>query len=263
MDNEKNVTPIQGTENPQNPENQNAERNGAWDLVLNVFKDKLFFYICIFTSVACGAGIMAGSVDVLGILFTIFLWMIYSKAQKGEVYVAGMRCISGTAYATYVISIIAGVLFIVIGSLLGIVLVFAKDIWNEALESVDFSSLMPSIAGSLTGMIAEIIGYAFVVGFILGGILTLILNIVGYHKIHLFAKFAYKGVESGDIDFVKYANGASAWLMVYGVFAAIAALGSLTSFSPSTICALVANVGSAMTYICASNLIKKYFVSVK
>ena len=90
--------------------------------MLSLFGDKMFLAMCVLLSVAAGIGVISGGgFSVTTILFTIFLWLLYSDAKKSVVEVSKMRVISGTLFAQFVLSIIS-VVCIAIGVVVIVVL---------------------------------------------------------------------------------------------------------------------------------------------
>jgi hypothetical protein len=81
-----------------------CENNPVSEKLLDFFKDKLFLTICILITVSAVFSCANGTFSVLSVLFTIFLWIIYSQARKGIVDSEKMRCVSGTVYAGYIIT---------------------------------------------------------------------------------------------------------------------------------------------------------------
>ena len=234
---------------PMITENENCNR--AADMVLAGLKDKLFLVLCILSTVACGLGVFGGSFDVIGILTTIFLWLVYSNAKKGVADADNLRNISGTLYARYVLNYVAYVMIAVVGILLGLVMTSFRDEFEESLRAT----------GILSEQIIEIFlavpGVFVIAVCLVAAVFGCVLNYFGIRKIHLFAKSVYQGIGNADISFVKNAESAKLWLWIYGMFGAIDCFGSLMPGEFNSMSFLSGGCASA-GYIVAAIMIRRY-----
>ena len=73
-------------------QNVSVQADFATQKALSLFKDSLFLVICILQSVATGLSLIGKSFPIIGILFTVFLWLIYSQSSKNIVSAKYMRC---------------------------------------------------------------------------------------------------------------------------------------------------------------------------
>ena len=76
-------------------------RSGFADQLLPALKDPLFLVVCILLSISCLLSLSAGSVPLIDILITVFLWLTYAQARKDIADAGHLRCVSGALYAQY------------------------------------------------------------------------------------------------------------------------------------------------------------------
>jgi len=233
--------------------------NPTADRVLAAFKDNLFLALCILISAATAATFFSGSLPVIGILITIFIWITYAKSRKGIVDTESLRCVSGSVYAQY---IIGNVLFS-IGIVCGIVITMVFAFFTFSIDEI-----LNELKSMLAGTFSETIPYnndliLFTIK-IIGPIITvisivgLILNIFSMRKIHRFIKSVYIGVNCQYPCFVS-PGAAKNWLIVYCVFYIIDTIGYLsTNIFLAIPCACW-----AVACLIAAMLIKKYFTDPK
>lgn len=229
-----------------------------------VFSDVLFMVVCILvtvsavfssfkvTTTAWGGTSTSFSPDVFGVLFTIFLWMTYTSAKKGNINVKSLRSTSGTTLAMYI------VMWVVVGllGLAGILLLVS----GNALGS-EFMDAIPSEVG---GAFAEIIYelginsidalftlFAIIMLFIAG--IFAVVNIFFYGSLHKFAKSLYTSAQNG-FENIQKAKTCSTWLIVVGI------LNALSSFSGG-FAGFIAGAAQSATYIILFVWIKKYFTA--
>ena len=231
---------------------EQAPQNPAAQAVLCALKDKLFLLICILVSASCILSLAADSVPLLGILATVFLWLIFAKSRSDMVDVSNLRCVSGTIYAQYVITNVVGILFVVIGGLCLVLfdeLVSIPGIVNAITAEIG-SDLLP-----ITELTGTIFGTVFAFVFILLGALVLVLNIFSMRYIHRFAKSLYQSVQRGVLQ-LKYIKAAQVWLFIFGGFSGFSVLTSL--FSGELLIILTNGVSCAL-YITAGLLVRNHF----
>ena len=244
---------------PEQPVAEPVSLNPAADKIMCALKDNLFLVLCILMSVSCVLS-LSGGLPLINILLTIFLWLTYADVQKGFANEKHLQCVSGTVYASYVITNVASIILIVCGILFGVLVgmfagaeEFAKG-FDMAISQYDlgeFAFNYKDIPQVFIGLAGVLIGGAFV----LIGAIALIINILGFKKIQNFAKSVYTGIMFQNPDFQNQCA-AKNWLIFFGVCSAIAAAVSL--FSEPV--AAVASGCDAATAIIASVLIDKYLI---
>ena len=229
--------------------------NPAADIVLAALKDKLFLVICILMTVSTAFSLVAGSLPVIEILITIFLWLTYAKSLKDIAAENHLRCVSGSVYANYVIRNVAAIIIIVCGVIFGAVLGTLN--YTEILNALatDYGEIASQIE-SLPESILEIIGFIIGFVFVIIGVVYLLINILGMRKIHRFAKSVYQSIDLRTPAF-EYAVAAKNWLIFFSVMSAISALSSITE----GVIVAIASLCSVATMVIAVILISKYFVS--
>ncbi len=230
-------------------------------LLARLFTEPLFLTMCILESVSVAAAIFLNGIfslgnivpHVPGVLFVIFLWMLYAQSRKGDADPKSMRYISGTCFAVYIVNwVSAGVLM-----LSGLLLCAVSGALSGFMDTV-----MDAVLGSVSGIntvldVFKLTGTALfvVIGImaLLTGVVTMLLNLFGYRNIHRFAQSAYRSAESGVWQPVQL-KAAHTWLMVYGILQAIGALSRLSSLS-----GLLGSGCGAAALIVASLWLRKHF----
>ncbi len=216
-----------------------------------IFSDTLFLVSCICVSISTVLGLLAGSVDVLGVLFTIFMWLTYSSAKSGRISANHLRKTSGTVYAVRIITwVLVGVL-----GLLAILSLAASGFLLSLLSTSSLGSDIDYI-GHLLGGGGAILGVALFIGLLIAAAVAVLVNIFFYGNLHKLAKAFYISIETGNeqlpnIGIIK------TLLLVFGILSGIGALGSL-EYIPS----FIASAASAANYIILSVWLKKNFVKI-
>lgn len=233
--------------------------NPAADRVMSALKDNGFLALCILMSISCVLS-LSGGLPLINILLTIFLWLTYADAQKGFANEKHLQCVSGTVYASYVITNVASIILIVCGVLLGVLVgIFAGTAefaagFNEAISQYDlgeFAFSYEDIPQVLMGLIGVLIGVVFVVM----GVIALVINVLGTKKIHAFAKSVYMGIMFQNPNFLN-ARAAKGWLLALGVLSAI---GAALTVSSEPVVAIASGCEAAAAII-AAILIEKHLM---
>lgn len=225
----------------------------------NAFSGKLFLSICVMVTISTLL-----SFGLMQLLFTIFCWIIYSKAKSGSIDAQTMRSVSGTVYASRVISFVcAALMFVCAGIVLACALAIPAEAYDEfpniqaeiiaelqtqELPEEVMDMTLKLLEFGLKNLFAVAIGWCAVVGayllccgFLWGGI-------------HKFAKELYTKVPLGETS-IDSASKGSVCLMVSGV---IAGLSALAQSSSSVISMLATGLMSA-AMIVGAVFIKKNF----
>lgn len=234
--------------------------------LLGMVKDELFMVLCILETISVGAGILGGSFNLFGILFTIFMWLVWSRARSGLLDVASMRRISGTVYATYVIEWVVCGLLAVCGFAMFAISSTIDSYVNEiysTLAEFDIAYLYDELIAILreAGITTNIFSILFIIlgiVMVVAAIAIAIVNVFGTRKLHRFAKSLYIGAESED-PVVVSANGAAIWMLICGIFNGLSALGSIGDIS--MIVSATSGACSAAVYILAYVMVKKHITN--
>lgn len=247
-------SPVSSAEQPEAP------LNAVHQKMLDIFKDKLFLALCILVSASAGFSLISGNVPLLRILFTIFLWLIYAKAAKNMVDIKNMRNVSGTVFASYVVTwVLIGLLGLVcvIGFIAFVVLGNSPEItsiMSEILTEAEYSiEGFDEISSLMLGSGAIIIMAIGIIALFVIGIAVALINVFGMGSIHKFTKSLYSSAEIGDFR-VEKLNTAKNWLLVFGILNCITAVSSISDFKD-----FIANGCVGAVYILAYILVKKHF----
>ena len=249
-----------GESNAQQPEQQvfqeaPVQTDFATQKALSLFKDSLFLVICILQSVATGLSLIGKSFPIIGILFTVFLWLIYSQSRKNIVSAKYMRYVSGTNFAVYVLGWVASIALVVGGILLA--LLFAV-IGSDSSVVDFFMNELRSIVGSYAGILVRLLYGAavwFTIICVVAAAIVMLITYFGYRSIHKFSQSLYRSIECKDLIIVKR-NTAQVWLLIFGIFSAISALGSVFG---ANMTGFISNGCTAGVYILSYLLINKYY----
>lgn len=234
--------------------------NPAADKIMCALKDNMFLVLCILMSASCVLS-LNGGLPLINILITIFLWLTYADAQKGFANEKHLQSVSGTVYASYVITNVACGILIVCGALLGAIFGLFTNTpefiseFEAVLREYDLSEFGVEISDlpqALLALSGWIIAFVFIVIAAIG----LVFNILGMRKIHRFAKSVYMGIMYQNPNF-ENPRTVKNWLLFFGICSAISAVSSLASGS---ITAAIATGCTAASEIIAYILIDKYFV---
>lgn len=230
-------------------------QNTLAEKLLAAMQDRLFLAICILLTVSAGIALFSGSVSVISVLMTVFIWLIYAASRKGTVDTNHMRNLSGTIYAEYVINNVLYILLGICGVIIGFALTALTS--NPALMNSIKDQLLYSnpMVNMIFGMITAFSGWLIALVILVAVALGLTFNILGLRKIHRLAKAAYQSVENPDPQLVQKAQKANTWLWVFGIFAAVGALSSLLALNLPD---FLTGGSSAAAYIIAALLVKKY-----
>lgn len=202
--------------------------NVAAEKIFPALKDNLFLAICILLTVSAGCILLGGNgIPVIEGLLAIFMWIVREKAQKGIVDVKNMRHISGTVYANYVVTNVVCIIGLVSTILGGVCLLTVEAIaFEEIMENLSKipSGFVPMVSMNLALLWIIIIVLAVIFA------VMLIMNVIGYRRIHALAKSAYMSVQNNNLDFIESIGAAKTWLWVFGILSCVAALGSVGDF---------------------------------
>lgn len=238
---------------------ENVAVDPVSDLVLKGIKSPMFLAICILVSVGALAALGTGSIPILQILFSVFLWLTYAKARKNIADADQLRNISGTVYAGYVLSMVGAICALVGGGLVALCSVAVANInIEEIIEQSGFDSLIGFdlvVPEAAFGIGASFLVLILGVVIILASVIILLFNIFGLKTIHSFVKSVYISVGRCQPCFVKTAQ-AKNWLLVFGIFGII---GGVSTFFGGSAEGGIAELCYAATYILGSVIVNNLF----
>ena len=199
------------TYNPQPPVSPLYQRTQA------ALGDGLFLAACILMSV--GALL---SFNVIHVLFAIFMWLLFAQSRKGIADPRYLRAISGTVFAEFVLSLVA------VGSLAFCGVFFIFGLSNPMLIETLKDSLgyLPAGSESYAAAVLYVLSVAswlIGAGFLLAAGICLVISLCGVRKVHQFFKGLYTNLLYGQ-DALPSVDTAAGWILVFGIFAAIAAV---------------------------------------
>lgn len=230
-------------------------QNYLAEKIILLLKDGLFMALCILYSISAAFSLVNVRIStVIGILMTIFLWLIFAQSRNGSIDSRYMRYISGTIYASYVIRWVICCVVILCGLLLAVLSfsISTGDLWNMFDFDIksyidDYLGVFNFITGSYLLLVSAVLMIFAVIG--------IILNVLGWRSIHCFAKSVYGTFENARVYIVKR-RAAQNWLMMFGILDAIYAVFDLAVGN----IALFMDEGClSAAFIIGSILVGKYF----
>ena len=215
-----------------------------------LFNDPLFLVVCILVTVSAGLGVLSASFDVLKILYSVVLWLIYVNCRGGNVDAKYIRNLSGTVYASYIVTNITAVIGGICGVIGGILLPIAaeSELVSDLLDALDIgASFLPAL-----GLFAATAWLIIIFSVIICGVI-LVFNYLGRRRIHAFLKAQHIALSCGGENYADL-DGAKTWLMVLGVFTGVSALSS------SGLDGLLSTACFAAALIIGSLLLGRHFI---
>ena len=227
------------------------------DKILTVLRDKLFLAACILISASCLFAVIGGSLPIINILLTVFLWITYAKSNNGIADSQSLRNISGTVYASYIINNVLCGLIIACGALVAMAF-GAMSISNEMIDELMDEIEIIGISKYLQYTDEFIRIFLMIIGPILlvAGIGALLINIFGMRKIHRFVQSVYRGIDFQNPVFYK-PRAAKNWMIFFAVISGLSTISALQSGAFIGI----SNGLTCATAIIAAILINKHFAA--
>ena len=224
--------------------------------IVSALQSSLFLVICILTSAGCGIEILNEQVSIIHVLLTIFLWLVYADGRRGIVNAKNLRCISGTVFASYVVNYIRFALIAAAGVLIGLFtfLKGSSDIWSLLLDKLEID-FIPKILITASNLLITILGVFIAVICVGVAIVGIVLNRIGYRKLHKFAQMIYLSADSEEPIFY-HAFQVRIWTMVFAVLYYISAA---FSFVRLDLAQSAGNVIFATVFLISSIWIGKFF----
>lgn len=231
--------------------------NPAADKVLGMLKDSLFLVICILVSVSCILSLSTGGVPLLQILMAVFLWIAFAQGRKGFADSSQLKNISGTIYANYVLVNIGTICIMVSGALIGLAWQFIADT-AATQELIDEVIGLVGIENTyLVETLFDVSGL-FVAGiFVAVGLVLLLINVLGFRKIHRLAKSTYQSVDFCVPNF-ENANGAKNWMVVFAVLELVSSASGFLAWQAN---AALTSACLGVCYILGSILVSRYLTN--
>ena len=238
---EENLTPL-------------ATSSFALQKLVDAFRDPLFLTLCILTTVS------ALRIEVFSILFAVFAWLIYSKAQQNTCDIKSMRAVSGTIFSEYVLNWVAVGILAVVAMLLIAAGGLSADLSRIILQNIprdeDVYELVYSIIRTISKLDVVVIAFAVVsvFGILIAAIIAL--NLLIYKPMHDFVMYLYQGAYTNKLVLNRISYVANA-VLVLGILRGIYSLSFVGSFQ------ILTNGSSAASLIILYIWLKKHFVELK
>lgn len=268
--------PTCGYETPTAPVSDNPDTrvsaNPVYHQLTGAFSDSLFLLLSILMTAHCGITLLSGSgFNIISILLTVFLWLVYSSAKNGTIDSSKIRFISGTVYANYIVLFVVSIIMIISSAMLlmsgGILSASAGLITPE--EAEELLNEIPYHYTSLLNIhtFSDLSTFVVIMAIAMGiaSIGMLLFTIFGIRRIHRFIKSVYRCLDTGYMSY-ENANGASGWLIFFGIVAVISALStSAAAFGEAPLTNIASTSLSSALYgaalIVAGAFIKKHFAN--
>ena len=236
----------------------------AWGTkIIEGIKSKLFLALCILMTVSTACAFVSSGLNIIGVLATIFLWVLYSNTKKGTTSSKGLRNISGTVYASYVVNyVLVGLMaFSGLGFLIFAIISTKETMVLQELEEAitsaqELTTLFPN---QITAGMVLTACWMVAILFLFGAVIGIIINIFGVRHIHRTVKASYQSMDNPAVDPTKHANSARVWMWVFGVFTILNGLSAIVSAG------FLAGASSAcqgVVYILGAMLISRCFLTL-
>jgi hypothetical protein len=240
-----------------------TQTNTAWGTkIAEAIKSKLFFALCVLMTVSTACLALSFSFNIIGILATIFLWILHSNAKKGTVSSKDLSNISGTIYASYIIDYILAGLMALLGIAFLLLAIFASnniavlEMLEDILTSVpEFEQIF---SYRITAQLVVVFIWMFAILFLFGAVITIIVNAFGVRHIHRTVKMSYQSMDNPVVDPTKYANSARVWMWVIGVCTILSGLSAIVS---AGFLAGVSGACQGVVYIIGAILVNRYLLT--
>lgn len=163
--------------------------------LLSAFNHKLFLVTAILMTASSIFALLAKTLPIFNVLFSIFFWISYSNAKKGFVNRQNLRSISGTIYAEYLMLNITAVLMIFLGFVGSFVISVANPTTEEIVKIIGEKGIFNRLPLNLVSdFLVKYFAVALLALFVILAILVIIPNLLWRSKIHNFAKSTYKSL---------------------------------------------------------------------
>ena len=226
--------------------------NPVGEKVMAALKSKIFLVICVLLTVASALStFLGGGIPAINILYTIFLWIAYAKAQKNIVDTNQLKNLSGTVYAQCVILNVVSTILLVTG-VISVVLTLVFGAF-ELPESI--LAHFGDIDLDISGVLVMLSGWLIFAVFTVLAVIMLLANIFIWRRIHRFAKSVYQSIDAYTQN-LQYADTVNSCLLIFGLFHAVSAGSLLVDGGFVT---AVSNACLAAATIFASQLVGKCF----
>ena len=215
--------------------------------IRKMLSSNAFLTATIAQTVAASISVIIHSLDVFSILFTIGMWLIYVAAKK-EAPIKGMRFVSGTLKAYYIVEIIGIVMLIIAGVSLLVVSPalfkmddnYINDILREVLGELESTELffyspdtiMSAINNNMGISVPALIRIVIValgIVFIIIAVCSIIVNELFVRRFNKQISSASDALAIGESTELKL-SGIRGWLIFFGVMASISAVSGFFSF---------------------------------
>lgn len=194
----------------------NANVNHAVQTVTQVLRDNLFLVLCILISAATLSSLFSGGFNVLYILYTIFIWLVFANSRKNPADSQLLRNLGGVVLATFIIDIV------VIGMVLLAGIVIAAAL-NHIKANPEYLDQILSYVGEFDPQdieqlktALEFSGVLFLVFIVLFCAIGILIAIISYKKIHSFAKSVADSVQNGVLN-LKAVTATKVWLILFAI----------------------------------------------
>ena len=180
-----------------------------------VFSDKLFLAAGVLIAVKTGISFLLGSVDVISLLFAIFLLITYFKAKNGALTSDHLRYTSGCVFAKVILNWVCVGLFAVGAILLtlcaGLLYFTFMESAAYSADAYSYGAISPSMNAFFPILYigCAVIYFILAVGFVVS-------NLIFYRPAHKFAKALYTDYQNG-VSREYNAKKISVWLMVMAI----------------------------------------------
>lgn len=194
--------------------------NSSGGGLAGVLSSPLYLVMCILMSVYVGVSFFSTfMIQLIPTLIMVFMWVAFTNAQNGK----GLRALSGTIFAQYIINYVSAGFMVILGLILPAIWSLFKNVFGNIIEEA-FAEALGESYYMYVDQILDASAAVIAVAFIIAAVLMVVFNVFAIGSIHSFTKAAYTGTSPKM-------GGAAVWLFIIGGFNALSALGSLFSLN--------------------------------
>lgn len=192
----------------------------------DAFTHSLFLAAGILLSISVLLGLVGGTVDILGILYTIAFWMIFTGARANKQPISGTGLFCGTVKASWIIGwVVTGIVAIA-----GIVVMFAPTVDVETFMDYSFSfNGEPMPVDDTFDRVFSVFGtHSFIwlgVGLLLLAVIIALLNLLYTRRLMALTRSIADGIDRSDAIIVE-AEPTRKWMMVLGIISCLGIIGA-------------------------------------
>jgi len=225
----------------------------AGEAVKKAAASSLFMALCVTLTVGAFLPLINGGVKLVGILFCIAAWMVFTAATKpAPMPIGGFRVACAAVKVLRIFSWITIVALIAGGTACLIGLSMADINWLMSQLEFEDTALQQWVFDNID-MMGGFMAAFFIGVFYVSAAVILLFNLTFFKQLQIMFRSFYNSVESGVLRLEKV-SACYKWLFVIGVLDVISAFNTVTSIG------VISALAMAASYIIAAMWLNKNFL---